>query len=86
MASVSSVHTWPAEAWVRRRGLEWTNGLVGSVADFLAHELVHPVVGLVILSAVGRETGDDERHVGGFLGDWIGWLADCCGVSVGSFE
>jgi hypothetical protein len=40
-------------------------GLVGGVADLLAHELIHPVVGLLILAAVGREAGDDERHVGG---------------------
>lgn len=40
-------------------------GLVGGVTDLLAHQLVHPVVGLVVLARVVREAGDDERHVGG---------------------
>jgi len=40
-------------------------GFVGGVAELLAHQLVHPVVGLVVLAAVVREAGDDERHVGG---------------------
>jgi hypothetical protein len=50
-----------------------TYSLVGSVADLLAHELVHPLVGLVVVAAVGRETGDDERHV---------WMFGCCMVLV----
>lgn len=40
-------------------------GLVGGVTNLLAHQLVHPGVGLVILAAVVREAGDDERHVDG---------------------
>jgi hypothetical protein len=32
--------------------------LVGLVAQALAHELVHPLAGLV----VGVDSGDDERH------------------------
>lgn len=52
-------------------------GLVGCVTNLLAHQLVHPVVGLVVLAAVVREAGDDERHVGGCWGwcsvDYVGW-------------
>ena len=47
-------------------------GLVGGVTNLLAHQLVHPGVGLVILAAVVREAGDDERHVGGCC--WVDWV------------
>jgi hypothetical protein len=41
-----------------------TCSLVRGVTNLLAHKLVHPVVGLVILATVVGEAGDDERHVG----------------------
>jgi hypothetical protein len=52
-------------------------GLVGSVTNLLAHELVHPVVGLVILAAAVREAGDDKRHVGGCCWGLVGCVSGC---------
>jgi hypothetical protein len=53
-------------------------GLVGLVADLLAHQLVHPVVGLVVLAAAVREAGDDERHVGGYCWRLIEFVGLVC--------
>lgn len=42
---------------------EKSYGLVGRLADLLAHELVHPLGCQVVgVAAVGREAGDDEGH------------------------
>lgn len=38
-------------------------GFIRRIANLLANKLVHPLVGLVIVATVGREAGNDERHV-----------------------
>lgn len=50
--------------------------LVGSVADLLAHQLVHPFVGLVVVGAVVGQAGDDERHFAesGWKSIWLSGL------------
>lgn len=60
--------------------MQMAYGLVGGVTNLLAHELVRPLVGLVVLAAVGREAGDDERHVGGCWG-WLVGLMSSFGMS-----
>jgi hypothetical protein len=37
--------------------------LIRRITDFLAHELVHPFVRLVVFAFVGGQAGDYERHV-----------------------
>ena len=56
-----------------RGSLLVTYGLVGRVTDLLAHKLVHPLVGLVVVATVGREAGDDERHVWWFVVSLMWW-------------
>jgi hypothetical protein len=47
---------------VHRYGEKATYSLVGLITNLLAHELVHPFVGLIVIATVGREAGNDERH------------------------
>jgi hypothetical protein len=39
-----------------------TYHVIAAVADLLAHELIHPLGGLVV-AAAGLHSGDYERHV-----------------------
>jgi hypothetical protein len=60
-ANVSSDQTGLQKMHIgTRRGT--TYGLVGLITDLLAHELIHPFVGLIVIATVGRKAGNDERH------------------------
>lgn len=52
-----------AASYMRYKVMTQAYCLVGGIANLLAHKLVHPLVGLVVIATVVGEAGDDERHV-----------------------
>jgi hypothetical protein len=55
--------SYTASRDINQHGERAAYGLVGLITDLLAHELIHPLVGLIVIATVGREAGNDERHV-----------------------